>query len=389
MNTGLPKIKLVHVVTTLCTGGMENGIVNLCNRHDRKKFEVAICCLKSKGNMVNRLRKDVSVFSLGLPEGKPVFHPIKVAKLFKLIRPDIVHTHGLAGGSYVGILAAKLAKVPVIINGEHGSFFLKPHQVFLQRFLSHLTDVTLSVSDSLRKEISKKLKIPSWKIKVIRNGVDTNIFSGNYPKHIIRKEIAQNHGVIIDDNSFVLGNVASLKPEKNQKMILEAVKLLNDKYPGNKKNIKVLLVGDGPDRVMLKSLASKYDIHKQVVFLGVRDDVHRLLSVMDVVILSSVSFHEGLSNVLLEAMSSGVPVVATNSVGTIEVVKDGETGFIIQAGDIEGLCNKIEFLQKNPKIREKMSYFSRKWIRSKFSIKNMVDAYEYLYMKTLERKRNL
>ena len=123
-NQPYKKIKIVHIVTTLGTGGMENGIVNLCNWHSRERFDLTICCLKSVGAMAKRLRDDVTVKCMNFSEGKPTFTPIKMAKYFKRYQPDIIHTHGLAGGSYVGIVGARLAGVPVIINGEHGTFYL-------------------------------------------------------------------------------------------------------------------------------------------------------------------------------------------------------------------------------------------------------------------------
>ena len=378
------KIRLIHIVPSLDTGGMENGVINLCNNHDRNRFVLTVCCLRSFGKMSNRLKSDVSIELINQPEGKAPLSPLRLATYYRKKAPDIVHTHGFAAGSYAGILGAKLAGVPVIINGEHGSFHLKRHQVFLQRVLSRLTDVNLSVSESLKEKTVRNLKISPEKITVIRNGVDTAIFSGNYPKDPLQKDIARKHGIIIDDSSFVLGNVGSLKSEKNQTMILKALRRLNEKKPDNREKVRLILVGDGPDRAALESQISKNDLEKQVAFLGIRDDIPQVISIMDVMILSSI--HEGLSNVLLEAMSSGVPVITTNSTGSSEVVSEGKTGFIVEAGDVDTLSERIEILQNDSALKNKMSFNAKDLARAKFSIKNMVDNYETIYKMTLEKK---
>ncbi len=133
----MDKIKLVHFLSRFDIGGMENGITNICNRINRDRFEPVVCCLKGAGSMVSRLKPDVKVINLSYPDGKAPFRPFKLSRYFKKERPAIVHTHGWGGCSLDGILGARISGVPGIINGEHGSIFLKPYQLFLQKEAIH------------------------------------------------------------------------------------------------------------------------------------------------------------------------------------------------------------------------------------------------------------
>ena len=371
------KTRLVHVVTELGTGGMENGIINLCNWHDRKKYDLTVCCLKSVGEMAKRLRDDVKVICMNSSEGKPVFQPIKMAMLFKKLRPHIVHTHGIAGGSYVGIIGAKLVKVPVIINGEHGSFVLKPHLVMIQKILACMCYLTLSVSESLKDRVVHNLGIDADKITVIPNGVDTELFSGDYNCSDIHKELLQQHKIIINQNTIVIGCIGSLKFEKNQFMLLKALRDIRLKKA--EVDIKVLVIGDGPDKNDLIQFTKDNKLNKNVAFLGNRNDIPRLLSVMNIFASMSIGQHEGMSNVIIEALSSRLPVVATKSVGTNELIKDGENGFLVDPDDLADLVDKIELLSNDLPLQKKLGQNAKSMIKEKFSIDKMVMGYEKVY----------
>jgi len=376
------KITIMHVVSRLDMGGLENGIVNICNNLDRARFNPMICCLKGEGVMKARLKADVEVFCMNYPEGKHPFRPIHLAGFFNKIKPHIIHTHAWGMGSYEGILGAKIAKTPVIINGEHGSFFLKKHQVFIQRLLAIFCDEILSVSSSLKKEIVNKIGIPSKKIKVIYNGVDETVFTGNHDTTDLRFGIKERCDVSLDDESFVIGCIGSLKPEKNQMMLLNALLRCNSIRPTN--TIKVIFLGDGPDRTLLETFVKKNKLNKQVIFLGQRNDIPIVLSLVDLLVSTSVPHWEGLSNVILEAMSSGVPVIATNSVGNNELVREGMNGYLIPSQNAVLLAERIDFMYSNSPERRRMSNNARTMVRDNFSIKKMIASYDQLYWKSIQ-----
>lgn len=375
------RIKIFHIVARFEVGGMENGIVNLCNMLDREKHEITLCCLKAGGAMEKRLVDDIRVVNMGFGEGKDIFRFIRLAGFFKKEEPDIVHAHGWGQGSFDAVLAARAAKVRVIINGEHGTFFLRKMQILLQRFVAVLSDVTIAVGKTLRVETINKLGISKNKIISICNGVDTNLFSGMYDVLEVKKNIFSQYGFEFAVGDLIVGCIGSLKSIKNQIMILKTAAKLNLKST----QVKFLLVGEGNDRQLLEKFIKENNLQKIVLILGQRNDVPQLLSLIDLVVCPSI--REGFSNSMLEAMASKAPVIAARSPGTEELIREGETGFIIEQNDTSRLAELIERLKENDcKLRE-MSIKARKFVVKNYSIEKMVKRYESLYLKMLENKR--
>ena len=192
---------------------------------------------------------------------------------------------------------------------------------------------------------------------------------------------------------FVIGCVGSLKPSKNQIMILRAVKRLLTEIPNYP--VYVVFVGDGPDCSMLEDFVRDSNLHGRVAFLGLRHDVPRLLSAMDLFVSLSLpnregpsnTLTEGLSNVLLEVMSSGVPAIATDSIGASELIVDGSNGFMVKCHDDEALCDRIEKLLRNYDLREKFSRNAKTLINERYSLRRMVARYESLYLECLAARK--
>ncbi len=382
MTESTRKIKIMHILQRLEVGGKENGIVNICNNFDRERFSSSICCLKGIGRMKTRLKPDVEVFNLNLGEGKPLLRPLVLAKFFRIMQPDIVHTHAWGGGFYSGIIGAKLARVPVAINGEHGGFGTKLYQLYAQRFLARLCNQVLSVSESLKKTIVTEVGIPSSKIHVVANGVDTARFTGDHNTAKLKEELRNNFQLIIGQNDFVVGCVGSLKRGKNQILLLRALKEIRDRDTRNR--IKVLFIGDGPDRAMLETYAKNAGLSKQVFFLGIRKDVTQLLCLTDISASVSLPQFEGLSNVVLEAMASRVAVISTKSVGSTELISDGVNGFLVDVDDVKALAQKLESLASNPEVAKEAGQRAREFVTANFSLQKMVSDYEEIYTKTVK-----
>lgn len=366
-----------HVLSRFETGGLENGIVNLCNGHDRARFRPFICCVKAGGSMAARLNPDVRLDILGSPEGKAPFRFLKLARYFRATRPDIVHTHGWGQSAFDGVVGARLAGVPVVINGEHGTFSTKMHQIPLQRFIALLCNKTLSVSHAHKQKVVDVLGISPRRIGVIHNGVDTSRFTGSYDIHEIIRNINAEYSSQIDESMFVIGCVGSIKHIKNQQLLINAAAILHKRKSGKK--YTVLFVGQGPDMQKLKLLCASLNITDNVLFLGERTDVPELLSIMHVLVLPSQTGKEGLPNVVLEAFSSGVPVISTQSTGTHEVMVDGQTGWFLSSEDPVELANRLCAMMDDPAARVAMSRKAREHVEKHFTIEKMVCSYEELY----------
>lgn len=377
------KIKLVHIMHRMDIGGKENGVVNLCNRIDNNMFQPILCCIEDTGPMANRLNPEVEVVNLNCAEKGALLRLIRLTSLFRKMRPHIVHTHGWGGGVLEGVIAARLGGVPVVINGEHGRLKRSLFHVLSHKFLSLLCDGILSVSESLKLRVVSEIGISSSRITVIKNGIDPDKFNGNYDVEYLKKEILEKFNIQIKQDDLIIGCIGSLKPEKNQLMVLNTLReVINSK---DSRRIKVLFIGDGPDHAALANFVQMYNLEKSVIFLGNRDDIPQILSLIDVLALTSQCNHEGLPNVVLEAMSSGVPVISTKSIGSNELISDGKNGFIIDVNDIMALGDKLSFLLRNPQTRDEMGDKARKIVLNSFALQEMVSNYEEYYIGMLKK----
>jgi len=372
------RIRVLHLVESLEVGGMENGVVNIANQIDYSCFDFMICCFSKKGDLAKRLsNQNTKVLELNYGPG---IHPeavFSLARLFKRNKIHVVHTHGWGAKSLVGLLGAKLAGTPICINGEHGVLYVeKWNKLLIQRIIARMFDHTLSVSEGLKIKLINRLGLNGKDITVIPNGVDTNKFHGNYPTEDLRKELN------LKNSDFIVGVIGTLKEQKNQQIVIKALSEIRQKDY----NLKLLLIGDGPDEAFLQKLVTSLGITEDVLFLGFRDDIPELLSLMDVIVLSSILDHEGMSNVILEAMASKVPVISTVSIGSKELIQDGETGLFFRHDQPSDLADKIILLKDNNGLRKAIITKAKKKILKDHTIDIMVkryeDYYRYIFQKT-------
>jgi glycosyltransferase involved in cell wall biosynthesis len=238
-----------------------------------------------------------------------------------------------------------------------------------------MTDQVLSISDALKRRLAKKIGRLESKIKAVMNGVDLQRFSNHLPRGKIRNSLG------ISSHSIVIGTVGRFEPVKDQATFLRAMAILLKTYSNN---IKAILVGDGPLREDLHAVTSKLKINEHVTFLGKRDDIPDLLRVMDIFVLPSIS--EGISNTILEAMASALPVVATDVGGTPEIVENGVTGLLVPKENPEIMARSLLELIEDQEKRKTMGQQGRKNAEKYFSIERMVDTYESLYISLLRKK---
>ena len=369
------KIHIVHILNSLGTGGMENGVVNLINNMNHEKYKNSIVTLSDIWSLKNRIiQNDVGFFEIK-KKGKVDFSlSLKLLKLLKDIKPDVVHTRNW-GTLLDGFLAAKMANVPIIIHGIHGKDFRnykkeKHKRIYIQRFVFALVDRLIILSEQLRKEYVKSGELigKDNKITIINNGVDLKKFESNIAKNNKKLEIG------LQKNDFVIGNVARLDPIKDHQTLIKAFSEVCESI----KNSKLLLVGSGPLLPMLQNLTKLYNVREKTRFLGSRQDIPELLNIMDIYVQSSL--YEGMSNTILEAMASKIPVIATDVGGTPDIIIDNETGILIPSGDANALANSI-LLLSNKDLAQKMGESGYERVKKIFSIEKMVASYENLYEK--------
>lgn len=359
-------VRVMHVLYALQPGGMEFGVVKLVNGLDRAMVRSSICSTCEAGSMKTHVAADVPVFELGRRPGNDPRLICELVRLFRREQPHIVHTH--AWGTLVeGLVAARLARVPIVIHGEHGTLQLKRHQRLVQRVSWWCTDQVLSVSSRLAERMALATGFAPGRIRTIRNGVDLSRF-GSIDRSAARRCLG------LRDEEIAIGTVGRLVPVKDQGRLLDAAARLRDLgLP-----VTTLIAGEGPLRDGLLKQAEERGLGASVRLLGHRHDVEAVLAALDVFVLPSIS--EGLSNTILEAMATGLPVVATRVGGADELVADGTTGLLVPPRDSASLARALERLIRDSGERAVMGTEARRRARAEFDLPVMLSAYQALYL---------
>jgi sugar transferase (PEP-CTERM/EpsH1 system associated) len=365
-------IRVMHLVFTLGPGGMEHGVVKIVNGLDPALVVSSICSTtRPDPQMCAQLHGNVPVFALRRRTGNDPSLVWAIARLVRRERPHILHTHAW-GTLLEGLLAGRLARVPAIVHGEHGTLQLQPRQLAAQRWAWRRADQLLSVSSRLAERMSKDVGIPLERIRVIRNGVDLTRFTS------AETRASRGDFGLPDDGSVVLGTVGRLVDVKDQTRLIEAVHLLR----GRGHRVQAVIAGDGPLRRALDAHIAQLGLQLHVRLLGHRADVEQVFAGLDIFVLPSKS--EGMSNTTLEAMASGLPVVSTRVGGADELVVDGETGVLVPPADSGQLADAIGPLVHDRALREAMGRAGRIRAHGEFSLAHMVTSYQSLYCNLLQ-----
>ncbi len=369
------KIHIAFLVHTYGFGGLENMVTNLVNHLDPNRFESTIISFAPLHPLNNRVDLNrVQVLSLNKKGGNNLVLIYKIYLLLKKIGADVVQTHNW-GTALEGILGAKLARIPGIVHAERGTIEDKERNVVLQRFLWGFADQVLSVSESHRKKVTNVIGFPHEKIKAIVNGVDTERF---FPNPKIKEEIRKKLG--LKNGNFCIGTVGSLRPVKNQLLLVNACKAILPHFD----QVEVLIVGEGPLESQLKNEVKTLGLSEKIHFAGGQPNIPEILNALDIFVLPSLS--EGMPNVVLEAMACGIPTIATAVGGTPEVIEDGKNGILIASEDEPHLIRVLKELIQNQNQRQTIGIEGRKRMLYHFSLKKMVSEYELLYNALLQKE---
>jgi sugar transferase (PEP-CTERM/EpsH1 system associated) len=366
-------IRIMHVVDSLGRGGLENGLVNLIGRLDPAQFEHIVYTMRGLGPNADRLPMDrVQVISLGKKDSGSRFQSGALAGAMRHFRPDVVHSRNWA--AIEAVIAGRWVGSCALVHSEHGlevdATAKEPwRRICFRRLAFELANRVLSVSGQLRDLHARRTGFPARKITVIHNGVDSRRF---FPDPLTRARVREE--LRLDPAEFCIGCVGNLLPVKSHMTLLEAVAGI----AVTDGNWRLLLIGEGPERNKLEAFVDAHPEWKhRVSFMGSSNRVPELLQAMDVFVLPSVA--EGICNALLEAMASGLPVVATAVGGNPEVVVDGESGLLFPVGDSRALATHLSEIRMQRGLRLQLGQRAVQCVREKFSVDSMVQKYAELY----------
>jgi len=372
------RLRVLHIISYMGRGGAEMGILKLIAGLG-EGFEHRICTTRGfDTDFVRSSFSEEKMYFAGTSDLKLQFPLFRLARILRRYRPHIVHTRNW--GAIEAVAAAKLAGVPVVIHSEHGyevDMFagLPVRRRLFRRAAYAMADAVFAVTRELRDFHACQAWIHPERIGVIYNGVDTKRFA---PSRETR--IAMRRKLALPEESFVVGAVGRLVPIKDHQTLLKAAALLS----GSGIDVRVLLVGSGPERERLQGRATDA-LEGRVCFAGDSDRVAEMLNAMDVFVLPSLG--EGMSNTLLEAMACGLPVLATNVGGNPEIIENNVNGCLFAPGDAEWLASKLKLLARDPALIHQLGTAARNRAIESFSLSRMLETYRSFYLDLAARGR--
>ena len=378
-----PRPLIAHVVYRLDVGGLENGVVNLINHMPEDAYRHAVVALTEATDFRHRItRPDVPVVALHKPPGHAVKIYPQLYRLLRQFRPAIVHSRNLA--ALEASVPAFAAGVGVRIHGEHGrdvddlTGASRKHQ-WLRRayrpFVTHHVALTSELTDYL----VSKVGIPRPSITQICNGVDTAHFR---PSEGARGAI---DGCPFDPHShWLFGTVGRMQAVKDQVSLARAFVLAIRQRPRLKEKARLVMVGDGPLREESVGILRTAGMLELAWLPGQRGDIAAIMRGLDCFVLPSLA--EGVSNTILEAMASGLPVIATSVGANAELVSHGVTGRIVPPADVEALAATMIGLATESALSKAMGRAGRLAAETQYSLETMTAAYRSLYDSQLKAR---
>jgi glycosyltransferase involved in cell wall biosynthesis len=358
-------LRVLFVITSMPVGGAETLLVNLIRRLDRDCFSPEICCLKELGPLGELMAAEVPVHT-GLLRSKFDLRVLpKLVHLMRERRIDAVVTVGAGDKMFWGRLAARLAGVPVVISALHSTGW--PDCIGrLNRMLTPLTSAFVGVAAAHGRYLVETERFPADKVHVIPNGVDIGRFAPRPASGQLRAELG------LRETGPIAIIVAALRPEKNHALFLQVAARAGQQVP----EAQFLIVGDGPCRADLETLAAELHLTESVCFAGNRTDIAALLALSNVFVLTSHMEANPVS--ILEAMATGLPVVATNVGSISDSVQTENTGYLVPAGDGDQLAERLAYLLQHPSEARQMGQAGRQRVVQNWSLERMVHGYEDL-----------
>lgn len=371
MNKGImKKIKVVHLISSLKIGGAEALLVDLIRTLGVQQYEHHVIYFHH-GVHENRLRQlDIATYNVvgALSLYDPVFF-IRLYRLIRDIKPDVIHS-SLWAANFSARILGPILNIPTICAIHLGVETDGAIRNMLDQFTLRFADRIVVISDAVAQSLYDR---PSWiepaKVSLIKNGIDKEHILTLKKQHEQRR---RDYG--FDEHHIVLGSVGRYIPRKNFPMLLEIFKLLHDEYH----QLRLVLIGQGPQENELRSLAENLHIQNVVTFIT-GQTAYGYYALMDIFVLPS--FQEGLSIALLEAMSCGLPCIVSHGSQNHDVIQHSYNGMVVPAGNKDVCITALKCIIEDKSLRIQLGWNAQKTVEQHFSIQSMAQAYAALYEK--------
>ncbi|MBI5588797.1 MAG: glycosyltransferase family 4 protein [Deltaproteobacteria bacterium] len=361
----------MQITHDLAIGGLQQVVVSICKTIDRDRFDVSVLCLRELGDFAGDVRR-LGIKVIHLPQkkgGVDYLSFLKVAWVLRRERTEIIHTHNTQ--PFIdGTIGALMSGVKTIVHTDHGRPFPDKRRYMLaERLMSHFAYRVVGVSDYTSQALIKYEKISPAKVVTIINGIDMSKYDIHVDKAKKRRELG------ITNEGQVIGVGARLVEQKGLQYLIRAMPAIIREFPG----ITLVIAGEGAYAQTLKNEARGAGVDGSVIFAGPRLDMPELLKLFDVYVLPSL--WEGLPMVILEAMASGCPVIATNVGGISMAIEHEKNGLLVAPGDPAPLSREIIRLLRDRELGGLYSARSLKIFKERFSAEIMTKKYQGLYLR--------
>jgi L-malate glycosyltransferase len=364
------RIKVLIFINSFRAGGSERQALEVIKRLDRAKFEPVVACFQEEGPLLSELPTDIGKIHTFPLESFFSWSAFKQGKEFsKLIRQggiQIIQCFDFYSNLFA-IPWSRMSRVPIILGArrdEASMRTLRQHRTEL--WIYKLATGVVANAESIKDQLVVRDKLISDKVWVIQNGLDLDRFDGHRQYSLYsRREKSAGPSIAV---------VANLRPEKGHFVLLEACRYLAERFS----TLKIFIVGNGPMKESIAQRISELKLTHCVEMTGELKDVPAFFRIVDIAVLPSLK-NEGFPNSVMEAMAASLPVVATDTGGTSELVSDGLNGYLVPPGDPVALQNRLEKLCVDPELRIKMGQAGRQRIIEQFTADRMVQRFERLY----------
>lgn len=357
------KIKVLHLISSMKRGGRERQMATIYKFSNNSDFECKIVCFnKTSNNYTDEMDMSGNLFYL--THKNPIYRLFEIRKIIKREKPTVIWTWGGFEASF-GLILTIFSRLKHI-NGSirHGIVRMNSKQIWRLMVL-HLSKYI--VANSLAGLRANYLK----RGFVLYNGIDDNFFNtSDKPLNIDFK------GLGITNDTIILVSVANLVPYKDYKTIIRALMILNESF----QNFHYFIVGEGPERTSIENLIVQNDLSKKITILGLRKDIKEVLTSSNIFIHSSLG--EGCSNAILEAMASGLPIIATDTGGTSEILNESY-GFLFKFGDYQQLSEILKEIITDKNRLASMKRNAKNYAIEHFNIERMMKDYYTIISKVI------